>query len=765
MRLTHTALGATLLLGLQFLAVAPDASGKAVGWLDWRGPRQNGVSYETGLPQTWALGGANDLWSIDLSGRGAPVLADGKLYVMGYRGEGPDLQEFLVCLNPDTGKTIWEKAYNDFISDTAYNRYALSSPAVDEETGNVYALSSAGIFSSYTPEGKLLWQHSMMEKFGKLTFTNGRTGGPFFDDDLVMIRGITSNWGGDGAAQDRIYAFDKKTGGIVWAAGPGAPPKDNSFARPVFTTHKGKRVLYTGTGDGSVIGMNARTGQLLWRYPISAGGFNSSVVLHNNDKVIAIQADENLDSSEAGRMTAIKIDVPDPKPGEPVVLTRANEAWRNNLEAISSSPVLVGDRIYQTTKTGQLCSVDANTGKVLWEHKLAPDQLHASPLYADGKLYVPMQNGTFFILQPSDTGVKELARVQLAGNCLGAPAVWNGKLYVHTTEKLYCFGSKTASPKRQPMPVEEMRPKPGKAVALQIIPSEVLLRPGQAATFTIRGIDANGFPTGNLDATKAKWESFIPPTARVRSEMNATFNDQGVMMAASDTKPSAGAFQATLDGLKGTIRGRVMPVPPQTETFNDFDLSVAHETETDVKFAYPPLPWIGARFKWEVRDVDGEKALAKTLDNIFFQRSIVFFGRPEEKGYIVEADVRSDGNRRIMSSVGLINQRYLVALEGNGQRLEVTSNAERVRQSVPFAWQPRVWYRMKTRVDVAPDGSGVVRAKAWKRGEPEPEAWTIEVPHKIAHASGSPGFFGFAPQSMFRVYVDNLTVTPVVGGR
>ncbi len=740
---------------------APFAEGRANGWLDWRGPMQNGTSFEAGLPDTWKLGGANDLWSIPLAGRGTPVIADGKLYAMGYRGEGPDLQEVLICLNADTGKTLWEKRFNDFLSDTAYSRYSIGSPGIDPETGNVYALSSAGIFAAYTPDGKSLWQHSMMEEFGKLTFTNGRTGGPFFDDDLVFIRGITSNWGGDGAAMDRIYAFDKKTGGLVWAAGPGAPPKDNSFARPVFDWRNGKRVLYTGTGDGSVICMNARTGALMWRYPISAGGFNSSVVLHKG-KIISIHADENLDSSEAGRMTAIKTEVPDPKPGEPgpVILDRSNEAWRLGIGAISSSPVLVGDRIYQVNKTGSLYDIDANTGKVLWQHKLAPDQLHASPLYADGKLYIPMQNGTFYILRPSDEGAKELAQVQLQGNCLGAPAVWNGKIYVFSTEKLYCFGSKTRGPRRQPMPAEEVRPKAGKPVALQIIPAEVLLKPGETAKFTIRGIDENGLPTGTYDSTKAKWEKFIPPTARVRSEMNGEFNAQGELVAATAPQPSAGAWQATIDGLKGMMRGRVMPVPPQTENFDGFDISVAHETEAGVKFAYPPLPWIGARFKWEVREVDGEKVLAKTLDNIFFQRALVFFGRPDAKAYTVEADVRSDGSRRTMSSVGLINQRYLIALEGNAQKLEVTSNAERIRESVPFAWSPKVWYHLKTRVDVAADGSGMIRGKAWKRGDPEPEAWAIEVSHRNAHASGSPGFYGFAPQSMFRVYVDNLSVTP-----
>ena len=79
--------------------------------------------------------------------------------------------------------------------------------------------------------------------------------------------------------------------------------------------------------------------------------------------------------------------------------------------------------------------------------------------------------------------------------------------------------------------------------------------------------------------------------------------------------------------------------------------------------------------------------------------------------------------------------------------------------AVDFKWQPNVWYRLKSRVDIASDGSGVVHAKAWKKGDPEPDAWTIEVKHKTANQEGSPGLFGFSPQDM-RVYIDNILVTP-----
>jgi hypothetical protein len=184
--------------------------------------------------------------------------------------------------------------------------------------------------------------------------------------------------------------------------------------------------------------------------------------------------------------------------------------------------------------------------------------------------------------------------------------------------------------------------------------------------------------------------------------------------------------------------------------------------EPPTAYGFPPLPWNSARFRFDVREkeVDGQKtkALTKTIENKLFQRGQIFIGFPDMQNYTVEADVLSEGNRRKMSEVGVINQRYIIMLKGNSQELEVNSNQERLKVSVPFKWAPNTWYHLKARVDVAADGSGKIRGKAWKKGDPEPEAWTIEVPHHHAHTSGSPGLFGFAPQDQ-RVCMDNILVT------
>jgi outer membrane protein assembly factor BamB len=727
------------------------------GWLAWRGPQQNGTSVEAGLPDK--VDSSAPLWAIDLPGRGTPVINGNKVYVLGYEGAGPDLQQVLRCVEADSGKTIWEERFNDFLSDTVYDRYSIGSPVIDRETGNVYVLTTAGEFVAFTSDGERLWEHSMMEDYGRLTFPNGRVGAPVIDDDLIIVRGITSNWGVQGQAADRFYAFDKKTGEIVWASSPGTiPPKDASFSTPIFAWEKGRRVFYCGTGDGSVVCVNARTGDPMWRYQISAGGVNSTLLLIDGT-LIAGHADENLDSSEIGRTVAVKIGA-EPQPGskEPAVLDQNSELWRNSEILLTSSPTFANGTIYLVNKVGELCAIDPKTGAVNWRHKLGADQLHASPIFADSKLYIPMRYDGFYVIKPGEKGAEVLSHTALEGEALGAPAVWNGKVYVHTTKKLYCFSSNSES-KRLPAETQaETAPAAGEPAQIQIVPSEVALRPGDKQTFRLRALDANGLFVKDLSG--GEWRKFVPATAKVRSEMDAEFDESGALVAKTDAKASAGSWEVTVDGLKGYMRGRVLPNLQYAQDFETFQPAEQTEGPSEIKFAWPPLPWIGARFKWDIRELDGNKIFNKTLDRLLFQRAFTFFGDSRMRNYTVAADVMSDGNKRMMSNVGVINQRYVINLVGNYKQLEIVSNQERIKAAVPFPMQPKTWYRIESRVDVSPDGSGVVRAKAWKRDEPKPENWTIEVPHKHAHPHGAAGVYGFALQNQFPVYIDNISVTP-----
>jgi len=793
-------------------AKAGAAAASVQGWLDWRGPLQTGVSLETGLPEKVDAKAA--LWTVDFPGQSSPVIANGRLYIMGYEGEGAELQEGVACFDAETGKLLWKKLFSDFLSDVIYLRYSTSSPTVDAETGNIYTQGSQGLLTCFNPEGKVLWQHSMMEEFGRLTFPNSRTASPLLDQELVITRGITSSWGAHGPAGDRFYAFDKKTGELVWSSAPGDRPQDNTFCHAWLGFHEGKRVLYSAGGDSTLLALNARTGEPLWRTPVAKagakGGINAAVIEYQG-KIIVVHESENLDTTEVGRMAAFKIPtgVKPPTAQTPQVFaTKELEVWRNLVGSLASSPVLVGDRIFEISGTGDLYAINAGDGKVLWKKKLGIEQRQSSPFYADGKLYAAMYiaaaqapadgqpvegndggNGELFVLKPGDKEAEVLSRTVLEGKCFGSPVGYNGKLYVQTDRKLYCFGKKGANKGLAPTVAAEKWPAPGEKKQLQIIPYEVLLKPGATQSFRVRALDANGFTVEEaVDPKGVKWEPFIPPTALVKVTMKGSFNENGQLAAEGI---SAGQWKASMGELTGFIKGRVISALPINQDFEAFELKETtgpgigkeppalvapapdkpapapgpvnwNVIEEPTPFAYPPLWWNSARFRFEVRQGPGEgatKAFCKTVDHKLFQRGQVFIGSPDMSNYTIEADVLSEGNKRKMSEIGVINQRYIVVLKGNSQELEVNSNQERLKVSVPFKWSPNAWYRVKARVDLAADGTGMVRAKAWKKGEEEPAAWALEVPHKLAHAHGSPGLFGFSPQEQ-RAWVDNIAVTP-----
>jgi outer membrane protein assembly factor BamB len=739
----------TLLIAALPLFAASAA--ETTGWLNWRGPLHTGASLETGLPDKCEPG--SELWTYDIHGAGTPVIANGKLYAFGFYGEvGEDVREALLCLDAVTGKKLWEVRYTDYLSDVVYNRYGIGAPAIDPETGNVYLQFSNGHSVAYTADGKLLWEHSLMEDFGRLTFPNGRSGAPAIYEHLVIFHCVTANWGGDGPAADRFYAFDKLTGELVWSSTPGIVPVDSSFALPVFGKLAGRDVFYAGTGCGHVVCIDANTGKSLWRFRLSQGGVNAQVLLLGDNKLVAVHGTENTDASTAGRMVCLKM--PTEYPTELITLGKEAELWRNDeITAFSSSPTFADGKIYSTIATGSLLCVDAASGKTLWSEKLAPDQIHASPTFADGKLYVPMFDGTFHILKPGSNKAERIFETKYENNLLGAPAIWAGKLYIFSKDKLHCFGSKAGTYVGvAPAP----KTTPGDIASLQIVPAEFALKAGESVDFKVYGLDANGRRVKEVKAES--WATFIPPTAKVQSTVDATF--EGSTLKASPTaKLSAGAFKVTANGLTATTRGRIVAGYGYNADFEAIELSMKNELDPTEAVNFPPLPWLGARLKWHVLEKDGSKVLGNRLDNILFQRTTNFFGASDMSDYTLEGDVMTDGTRRIMSTVGFVNQRYLVALVGNAQILEVSSNHDRLKQSVKFPIKPNTWYHLKSQVKSNPDGSGIVLAKAWPRGTDEPAEWTIETPVKHVHPKGSPAVFAFSPQSQKRVYIDNIKLT------
>jgi outer membrane protein assembly factor BamB len=717
---------------LSLLVFVPALAGD---WADWRGPARDGVSLEKNLPEKWSPAGENLAWKAPYGGRSAPIVMNDRVYLQNTSGKGEMEQERVMCFNADTGKLLWEHRFNVYLSDVPPHRVGWASPAGDPTTGNVYALGVGGTLLSLSPEGKVLWERSLGEDFGMLTTHGGRTVSPIVDGDLVIVSGVTFVWGDHGRGAHRFMAFDKRTGETMWISAPGGRPYDTTYAPLTIVNVNGTRLLIEGASDGMVHAIKAQTGEPVWKYEISKRGINSGVVMHGTDAIVT-HSEENLDSSEMGMIAAVDAS----SHGE---IKKEQVKWRAfGWMGGFSSPVIDGDRVYQIDNSANLAAFDLNTGKQLWRLTLGTVQ-KASPVLADGKLYVGTESGKFYILKPSATGCEILDQKQLGteeqpGVIIASVAVSNGRVYMASDSNLYAIGKKRTRSTSAATNVTDatvISADPNATPShVQVIPTELMLKPGDKVNFRVRLFDQRG--NFIREEKSAEWSL---------DKLKGTI-ENGQFVAASDGGWQAGSVKATFGGITGAARVRIAPSLPWSENFDTLAPGSV------------PVTWTNTLTKYAARDIDGNKVLVKTTEgSTLLTRARAYMGPSTLSDYTVEADIWATEKRRQQGDAGVIAQRYALVLYGNSQQLRIEEwQPETARTvTIPFAWKPTTWYRMKLMVENLPDGKVRVRGRVWPVGETEPAAWMIERLDPIGNHQGSPGIFGNA---VAEIYFDNLKV-------
>jgi outer membrane protein assembly factor BamB len=710
------------------LLVGPVA---ASDWAEWRGPARDGISKEVKVPVKWSPAGDNLAWKVPYGGRSTPVVLGDHVYLQNTAGKGETLQEQVVCFNADTGKVIWEHRFNVYLSDVPPHRVGWASPAADPATGNVYALGVGGTLLGFSRDGKVLWERSLGEDLGLLTTHGGRTVSPIIDGDLVIISGVTFQWGQHGRGAHRFMAFDKHTGEIVWISAPGGRPYDTTYAPPIIVEVNGTRLLIQGASDGFVHAIKPQTGEPVWKVEISKRGLNTGVVLSGTTAIIT-HSEENLESSEMGMILGVDAT----SRGE---IKKEQVRWRTyGWQGGYSSPVVDGDRVYQVDNGANVGAFDVKTGKQLWLENLGTIQ-KASPVLAGGKLYVGTENGKFYILEPSATGVKILDQDQLGTEqqpeaIIASVAISNGRVFLVSDSNLYCIGRKVNSATSAPAPVEGL-PDPNRpATHLQVIPTELILKPGDSVNFRVRLFDERG--TFIREEKAATWS--------VEQLKGSVTNGQFV--AQSDANAQAGLVKATVNGLTGSASVRVFSPLPWAENFDGLAVNTL------------PTGWVNTTMKYTVREVNGNKVLVKTTEgSSLLSRARAYLGPSDLSNYTVEADVLATQRRRQQGDAGVIAQRYVLTLFGNPQALHLEPWQPETKRTVaiPYVWKPDTWYRLKLSVENLADGKVRARGKVWPVGESEPAAWMVERIDPIPNRQGAPGIFGNA---LAEVYFDNLKV-------
>ncbi|HSN87646.1 MAG TPA: PQQ-binding-like beta-propeller repeat protein, partial [Thermoanaerobaculia bacterium] len=368
-------------LFLFVLAGAPVAAGE---WPAWRGPGQDGVSPETGLISRWSPAGENLVWRADLVGRSTPVVFDGRACANGRVGQGLHKQEIVACFDAGTGKKLWEKRLDVYLTMVPFNRVGWANVVGDPETGNLYAHGVGGLLVAFDRAGKVVWSRALTEEFGLYSGFGGRTHTPMVDEDRLILSFVNTGWGEQGAPRHRTFAFDKRTGDLLWVSTPGGAPYDlNTSTTPVAavipSSNGPQRLLIEGHADGSVHAIEARTGEKVWSFQLTKAGIHITVAV-DGDTVYASHSEENVDTPGImGRLVAIDAT----GTGD---VTKTHERWRvNELGAGFSSPMVHDGTVYSVDNSANLFAFEAKTGRQLWKHKLGTVG-KGSPVWADGKI-------------------------------------------------------------------------------------------------------------------------------------------------------------------------------------------------------------------------------------------------------------------------------------------------------------------------------------------------------------------------------------------
>jgi outer membrane protein assembly factor BamB len=707
-------------------------------WPEMRGPNRDGVSKETGLIDKWALNGENFLWRAPYGGRSTPVVMGNRVYVQNPSGRGANVQERVMALDADTGKVIWEYKFNAFQSDVPPHRIGWASPAADPETGNIYVLSGVAQVIALNRDGKFLWDRSFGEEFAAFTTQGGRTMSPLVDGDLVIVSAPVSNWGSNAMRAHRFLALDKRTGDVVYVGNPGQRPYDTAYAAPLIATINGLRLLIAGLGDGGIHAIKPQTGERVWSFMAAKRAINTGVAVNGND-VFVSHGDENLAGNELGLIAAID--------GSQTGDIKTTKWAVLGLEFGYSSPVTDGKYLYQIDNGSQLVAFDVATGKETWSQSLGILQ-KAPPVLADGKIYVGTDGGSFFIIRPRADRAEVLSKVDMPESkmsCCGSEgtpeqivagaAVSRGRIFFVSSDAVYAIGSRERTSPTGFAVDEPAQTGQGAPAHLQVSPTEMVLAPGQTVTLRARLFDDKG--RFLREETAATWSL---------DGLRGTVAN-GAYTVAGDSVDQAGVIRAVSGTLKGEARARVARSLPWKETFESYADGTA------------PPGWVNAAASAvSVTTLNGQKVLQKAPLETIFKRSRVFIGPAHWSNYTFEGDVQSRTQRRQMASIGITAQRYTLVLQGNAQRLKIEPwETETTRTvTVPFAWKPDVWYRLKLRVENLPDGAVRARGKAWPAGEPEPAAWLIEKTDPIGNRNGAPGLF---LDAQFGAYLDNFSLS------
>ena len=171
-----------------------------------------------------------------------------------------------------------------------------------------------------------------------------------------------------------------------------------------------------------------------------------------------------------------------------------------------------------------------------------------------------------------------------------------------------------------------------------------------------------------------------------------------------------------------------------------------------------PSTWVNTTMKFAVRELNGNKVLVKTTEgsSLLSQARAHTWDRRifQTTRSRLTSMPRKNGDNRAMGCDSATLRPGPLRQQPNASPEPWQPEVKRT-VTMPFAWKPDTWYRMKLQVENLPDGKVRARGKVWLASEAEPPAWMIERIDPLPNRQGAPGIFGSA---LAELYFDNLKV-------
>lgn len=394
-------------------------------WSRFRGPSAMGTTDQKGLPLEWS-DDKNIAWKIETPGAGAssPIVAKDRIYLTTYsgyfvpgedRGSLEDLKRHLLAIDPKDGSILWNKPIAAKLPEESQIRdhgFAASTPAADEDRVYVF-FGKTGVFA-FDHSGKQLWQTDV----GENTNGWGSAASPVLYKDLVIINASVES--------ESLIALDRKTGKEKWRQ----EGIKESWNTPVIVTAKSGRTELIVPIAGSVLAFNPDSGKPLWSCKTDIGWYMVPSVVAYDGVVYCLGGRSGI--------TALAV-----RAGGEGDVTETHRLWTSQKGSNVSSPVFLDGYLYwMNDSQGIAYCAEASTGKVLYEERLPrADQIYASALLADGKIYYFTRSGRTFVLA-ANPKFDQIAINDISDRSVfdGSPAVMGDKLLIRSNKYLYCLG-------------------------------------------------------------------------------------------------------------------------------------------------------------------------------------------------------------------------------------------------------------------------------------------------------------------------------------